>query len=85
MVNVVKHGVVLSDSQKEKLSKALVNRSPVTVHLSLSDLTASDELFLTKTQIGKIQKAKSAKKGVDLKISKTQISHVVKKGGSLFN
>ena len=31
MVNYIKHGVSLSDSQKDKLSKALVNRSPVTV------------------------------------------------------
>ena len=62
MVNYVKHGVTLSVSQKEKLSKALVNKPPVTVRLSLSDLSGSDELYLTKTQIGKIQKAKSEKR-----------------------
>ena len=49
MVKYVKHGVSLSASQKEKLSRTLVNKSPVTVRLSLSDLSGSDELYLTKT------------------------------------
>ena len=40
---------------------------------------------MTKTQINKIQKAKGLGKGVDIKISKTQITKVVRKGGSLFS
>ena len=40
-------------------------------------------LFFTKTHIKSIQKAESMKKRVDLKISKTQISNVVKRGAPL--
>ena len=80
----IRYNISLSDNQKSKLAKALMNKYALVLRLSFSKLSGSDELFLTKTQIGKIQKAKTAKKGVDLKISKTQISHVVKKGGSLF-
>ncbi|PFX15632.1 hypothetical protein AWC38_SpisGene20140 [Stylophora pistillata] len=42
-------------------------------------------MMLTMTQIKRIQKAASQGKGVDLKISKTQIRKVVQKGGSLFS
>ena len=80
----IKYNVSLSDNQKSKLAKALMNKSAIVLRLSLGELSDPGERFLTKTQIGKIQKAKTAKKGVDLKISKTQMSHVVKKGGSLF-
>ena len=40
--------------------------------------------MLTKTQLKRIQKAINNGTGVDLKISKTQISHLVKEGGSLW-
>ena len=53
--------------------------------MSNTELTGGDELMLTKTQIKRVQKAESMGKGTDFKISKTQISHVVKKGGSLFS
>ena len=75
----IKYNVSLSDNQKSTLAKALMNKSAIVLRLSFGELSGPDELFLTKTQIGKIQKANKAKKGVDLKISKKQISHVVKK------
>ena len=40
--------------------------------------------MLTKSQINKIQKAKAAGTGVEIKISKSQIRKSVKKGGNLF-
>lgn len=79
------HGVTLSQNQKTKLAKALERREPITIRLSHSELTGSDELMLTKTQIGRIRKSLSLGKGVDLKISKTQITKVVKKGGALWS
>ena len=79
------HGVTLSQNQKTKLAKALERREPITIRLSHNELTGSDELMLTKTQIGRIRKSLTSGKGVDLKISKTQITKVVKKGGALWS
>ena len=84
-MSYVKHGVNLSVGQKDKLAKALSNKSAITIRLSNSDLTGSDDLMLTKTQLKRIKKAMSNDTGVDLKISKTQISHLVQEGGSLWS
>ena len=84
-MSYVKHAVKLSTGQKQKLAKALLNKSAITIRLTKGDLTGSDELMLTKTQLKRIQKAIKNKTGVDLKISKTQISHLVKVGGSLWS
>ena len=81
----IPHGVTLSQNQKSKLAKALEKREPITIRLSHSELTGPDELMLTKTQIGRIKKSLASGKGVDIKISKTQIRKVVVKGGSLFS
>ena len=61
-----------------------MNRSLITLRLEKSDLSGSDELMLTKTQIGRIQKAMAMNKGVDIKISKSQIRNVARHGGSLW-
>jgi len=84
-MSYVKYGVKLSAGQKEKLARVLSNKSAITIRLSKSDLTGSDELMLTKTQLKRIQKAMKNKTGVDLKISKTQIRHLVQEGGSLWS
>ena len=84
-MSYVKYGVNLSAGQKEKLVKALSNKSAITIRLTKSDLTGNDELMLTKTQLKRIKKAMNNSTGVDLKISKTQISHLVQKGGSLWS
>jgi len=80
------YGVKLSDGQKEKLSKALLNNSAITIRLTKNDLTDPDDLMLTKTQLKRIQKTIKNRTGVDLKISisKTQIRKVAKEGGSLW-
>ena len=54
-MSYVKYGVKLSAGQKERLARALSNRSPITLRLSKSDLTGSDQLMLTKTQLKRIQ------------------------------
>ena len=84
MTNYIPYTVNLSENQKVKLAKALASRSPITLRLMDGELSGNDELMLTKTQIGRIQKAMSQGKGVDIKISKTQIRDVVKEGGNLF-
>ena len=84
-MSYIEYGVNLSDNQKAKLSKALSNKSAITIRLTKSDLTGSDELMLTQTQLKRIQKAMNKGTGVDLKISKTQISYLVQEGGSLWS
>ena len=83
-MSYVKYGVKLSAGQKEKLAKALSNKSAITIRLTKSDLSGNHELMLTRTQLKRIQKAMNNGTGVDLKISKTQIRHLVQEGGSLW-
>ena len=79
------YGVTLSPSQRRKLAMAYNEKSLITLRLSHNELSGPNEIMLTMTQIKRIQKAASQGKGVDLKISKTQIRRVVQKGGSLFS
>ena len=57
MTQYFPYGVRLSEGQMEKLSRAYVNKSPITLRLEKSDLKGNDEVMLTKTQIKRIQKA----------------------------
>ena len=84
MTTYIEYGVKLSDGQKSRLLSAIQNKSPLTLRLKHSHLRGSDELMLTQRQIAKIKKSLSNGTGTDLKISKTQITHSVKRGGNLF-
>ena len=85
MTKYFEYGVNLSEGQKTNLAKAIQTNSELTLRLKNNQLSGSDELMLTKTQLNKIQKAAANRTGVDLKISKTQIRKAVKQGGSLFS
>ena len=78
------HGVKLSAGQKQKLAKAYKQNSAITIRLSNDELSGSDQLMLTNTQIARLKKAKSLGNGSDIKISKTQIRNVAVHGGSLW-
>ena len=56
-MSYIKYAVNLSAGQREKLAKALLNKSAITIRSTKSDLTGSDELMLTKTQLKRIQKS----------------------------
>ena len=84
MTTYYSHGVSLSEGQRLRLAKAYQNNSAITIRLAKNELSGSDELMLTKTQINKLNKARATGKGSDIKISKTQIRKAVKLGGSLF-
>ena len=79
------HGVKLPEGQRKKLAKAYKDKSAMTIRLSNNELSGGDQLMLTKTQIARLNKAKSLGKGSDIKISKAQISKVVVRGGSLWS
>ena len=85
MMQYFPYGVKLSGGQLEKLSEAYANNSAITLRLEKSDLKGNDELMLTKTQMKRIQKAMKMNKGVDIKISKSQIRQVARHGGSLWS
>ena len=85
MTQYFPYGVKLSQGQMQKLSRAYTSRSPITLRLEKSDLVGNKsngftELMLTKTQINRIKKAMNMNKGVEIKISKTQIRKVLKHG-----
>ena len=85
MTTYIAHGVTLSEGQRKKLANAINENSEITLRISHNALSGPDEMMLTQTQINKIHKAASAGKGVDLKISKTQIPKIAQEGGSLFS
>ena len=59
-MSYIKYGVNLSDGQKDKLARALSNKSAITIRLTKSDLTGSDDMMLTKTQLKRIKRIKKA-------------------------
>ena len=84
MTTYFEYGVTLTDNQKRSLASAMNNRTLLTLRIKNSNLKGNDELMLTKTQLGRIQKSLANGTGVDIKISKTQIRKVAKQGGNLF-
>ena len=84
MTTYFEYGVNLTDNQKRSLASAMNNKTPLTLRIKNSNLSGNDELMLTKTQLGRIQKSLANGTGVDLKISKTKIRKVAKQGGNLF-
>ena len=66
----------ISDGQKQKIKTALQNGEPVSIKLTYDDLKdGNDVLALTQGQINRIKKVYDEKKGLVLKLSKTQVKH----------
>ena len=81
MTTYFEYGVNLTDNQKRSLASAMNNKTPLTLRIKNYNVKGNDELMLTKTQLGRIQKSLAGGTGVDIKISKTQIRKVAKHGG----
>ena len=80
MSRYYKYGVNLTKGQKTKLSEAIRDKTEITLRLKLLQLVGPDELMLTQSQISKIKKSIVNDKGLDLKISKSQISKLKRPG-----
>ena len=66
----------ISDGQKQKIKTSLQNGEPVSIKLTYDDLKdGKDVLALTQGQINRIKTAYDDKKGLVLKLSKTQVKH----------
>ena len=77
--------IALTDGQKAKLRDAFASRAPVTLRVKPGIIGRGDELLLTATQINRMKKANSERKGADLKMSKKQIEKTAQRGGNLFS
>jgi len=73
--------VNISESQIDKIRKAVQAGSQVNIRLKHEDLTGEHILALTQRQINKINKAYENGTGVDVKMSKTQLRHNAKVDG----
>ena len=72
------HGVTLTKGQAQKLLTALKKEREITIRLSYNKLHGDHKLYLTQTQINRINKAKT---GIDLKLSASQLKYTEKNGG----
>ena len=85
MTTYFPYKVNLSEGQKKKLGRAFKANCAITLRLSGNQTSGNDELMLTANQKKRIAKAAALRKGVEIKISKSQIRKVIKQGGSLFS
>ena len=75
----------ISEGQKDKLKKAFEsNCKSITIRLTFSDLHGEDVIALTNSQLDRLVKANEEKKGMIIRMSKTQLSYNMKiEGGFL--
>ena len=75
----------ISEGEKDKLKKAFEsNCESITIHLTFSDLHGEDVIVLTNSQLDILVKAYEEKKGMTIRMSKTQLAHNMKiEGGFL--
>jgi len=63
--------VNISDSQKQKVKKALAAGTQLSLRLSHEDLVGNDVIAVTQSQLSLLKKAHQAGKGVTIKMSKS--------------
>ena len=75
----------ISEGQKDKIKKVLESNSKsITIRFKFSDLHVEDVIPLTKSQVDRLVEPYDEKKGMTIRMSKTQLSHNMKiEGGFL--
>ena len=75
----------ISEDKKEKIKKAFHSNSKyITIRFKFSDLHGEEVIALTKSQVDRLVEAYEEKKGLTIKMSKTQLAHNAKiEGGFL--
>ena len=75
----------ISEGQKDKLKKAFeCNCESITIRFKFLDLHGEDVIALTKSQLDRLVKAYEEKKGMTIRMAKTQLAHNMKiEGGFL--
>ena len=74
-----------SEEQKDKLKKAFdSNCEYIAIRLTFSDLHGEDVIALSNSKLDRLVKAYEEKKGMTIRMSKTQLAHTMKiQGGFL--
>ena len=75
--------VSLSSNQKKNLSKAYHKRETIVLRLTKDSLSGNDTLYVPLNIVKRLEKNRKLKKGMDIKLSKTNIRKQV--GGSLLS
>ena len=70
-------GIYLTESQIKKILDAAKKQKSVTIKLSKDNLVGSHKLPLTESQINRIDKARNASIGLNLKLSYAQIKKII--------
>ena len=81
MTQLFKINVKLSENQKNNISDAYRKRETVVIRLTNDSLNGNDTLYVPATVKKRLEKNRKEKKGMDIKLSKTNIGKQV--GGSL--
>ena len=69
----------ISDDQWDKIKKAFESNSKsVTIRFMFSDLYGEDVIAVTKSQVDRLVEAYEEKKGMTIRMSKTQLAHNMK-------
>ena len=69
----------ISERQKYKIKKAFEsNGKYITIRFKFSDLYGEDIITLTKSQVDRLMEAYEEKKGLTIRMSKTQLAHNAK-------
>ena len=85
MIRYTNVKVRISAGQKDKLKKAFEsNCESITIRLTFSDLHGEDGIAITNSQLYRLVEAYEEKKGMTIKMSKTQLAYNMKiEGGFL--
>ena len=69
----------LSEGQKAKIKKAFeTNSKYITIRFGLTDLYGEDVIALTKSQVDRLVEVYEERKGLKIRMSKTQLAHNAK-------
>ena len=69
----------ISQGQKDKIKKAFESNSKsTTIRFKFSDLYDEDVIALTKSHVDRLVEAYEEKKGMTIRMSKTQLAHNMK-------
>ena len=69
----------ISEGQKDKLKKVFgSNCKSITIRLTFLDMHGEDVIVTTNSKLDRLVEAYEEKKGVTIKVSKTQLAHDMK-------
>ena len=84
MTNYTKDKIRISEGQKDKLKKTFEsNCESTTIRLTFTDLHGEYVISLTNSQLDRLMKAYEAKKGMIIKMSKSQLIYNMKMEGGI--